>query len=602
MACGGALPTKKQVEDVVRGTNFGDLNPAWINGIVDLVQSRLSSSSESTDGSEPPTPSEGPSTPSSELSDPHDWIPRSKPFQATVEDDDSCSVKGSTTRSIDPERPCSNTSRRRPPKLSSAHSTTQQPIYMGKPTHDTVDSASSRPSSDYPTCYPSPPSSSTTSGSPRLRPTVHFSERPPPRLNSRPQSRLEPTVKREPSPELSVVDLQWGRLFTGCGEPTTRLRQVLRGLATYINAEYEPKHSIVIRPEKLHAFYKRCQLDVEIYPFHVVFDCGSRKPMRSLELLYQDLRCEYHLVQGETRDRPYIPALTSDGFVNWMSAFIQANPDTEAKRLDKIMSSQPIEVEGDTLDGKPERLPKQLSRHLFPSKPHERTRQRVASSLMDWVEATGFSLRHPPSWIDAFYSMVYHSLSPKSSNRDHRDDRGQRGVREDGETYIEVIEVPSALSNTSQDGSPRSLQRMGNHEEHIARSSTKVLVEEASKRERDASPRRHHRHRHQHHGDASPRTSRHRQPERESSRYADARDGRRSAASALAPPRHHRGTVTAHSPARSSREESPKASSTRADNYAFFQGRDPGHASFDDYARDLASAPRRAQRSTRHAR
>ncbi|PHH76314.1 hypothetical protein CDD83_4269 [Cordyceps sp. RAO-2017] len=271
MASSCIVPTKKQVEDVVRGTNFGDLKQAWIDDIVDLVQSKLSSSSDSTDVSESPTPSDGPSTPSSDFSDRSEWLANPKPFQATVEDDDCCSIKESNAPSVvESDRPCSNTSRRRPPYLTPSHSYPQPSSSTYPKDTSAVKAPSPASSHGNPSLQkakPPPPPVSSAPSSPKLRPTVHFSERPAPRLHHRAPARSEASDKSSAGPELSIVDLQWGRLFTGYGEPTTRLRQVLRGLADYINAEYEPKNSLVITPGKLHTFYKKCQLDVELYPF-----------------------------------------------------------------------------------------------------------------------------------------------------------------------------------------------------------------------------------------------------------------------------------------------------------------------------------------------
>ncbi|KAF4508406.1 hypothetical protein G6O67_004789 [Ophiocordyceps sinensis] len=544
MSVGGVALTKKQVEDVVRGTKLGALDPVWLDGFVDLVQSKLSSSCDSTDASEPSTPSDGPSTPSSELGEALDWIPRSKPFQATVEDEDCSTTKEGGLGSMISERPCSNTSRRRPPKPSSRPPTCLKNVPL------------ERVKSSTPPFAPSPPSSSAP-GSPKLRPTVHFSERPPPKLNSRTLARPDSAAKTNCAPELSVVDLQWGRLFTGCGEPTTRLRQVLRGLANYINAECKPANSIVMTPEKLYAFYKKCQIDGELYPFQIIFDCGSRKPMQCLELLYQDLRCEYHLVQGESRDRPYIPALTTDGFVNWMSAFIQASPGSEARRLDGIMATLPIDADSETPSDKPERLPKQLSRHLFPSKPHESTRQCVSSALKVWSQGSA--------------------------------------AREDRETFIEVIEVPPSHSSNSQRSS-RSYHRTRDWDEHStrslrsSRSSGKVLVEEASRHSRAESPRRR-QHRHHHRREGSPRPSKHQSSRHDENRRVESRDSRRSAASGYA-------SSQPRTTPPSSREGSPKALTNRAENYAFFQGRESGSA-HEGILRETP-ATKRTQRASRH--
>ncbi|RDA91961.1 hypothetical protein CP533_1362 [Ophiocordyceps camponoti-saundersi (nom. inval.)] len=600
MASSNSMPTKKQVEDVVRDTNLGDLKQAWIDNIVDLVHSKcklrwplleifvfhadavfkVNSSDSSEPSSESSTPSDGPSTPDSDFSESPDWLPKSsgKPFQATVEeeeDDVRSSTKEGCLASPDDSNPCPNTSRRRPPLATASK---RPPL---------------RPSTPYRESF-GPPSVSSASDSPKLRPTVHFSDRPPPKLNHRGQTRSDTSAKSTPVSELSVVDLQWGRLFTGNGEPTTRLRQVLRGLASYVISEFEPKNSLVLSPSKLLLFYKRFQLDVEHYPFQVIFDCDSRKPLHSLELLYQDLRCEYHLIQGESKEKAYIPALTSDGFVNWMSVFIQVSPDSEARRLDSIMAALPIEAAGDSPDDKPERLPKQLSRHLFPSRAHDKTRHRVATALTDWVEAMGYSASRPPSWMSTFRDMVSRSLSPKDQ------ERGRRDEKRDRETYIEVIEVPA--TNAQHHGTKsyhRIRDQPSTRPAATAAAGSKVLVEETSSRSgRDASPRRHHRHhqhqhqhRHHRHRDASPRPSKHRHS-------SDHEPASRHGGSRRSGGGHGTRGGQQPTPSSSSRDGSPKASLGRADNYAFFQGRDAG-STYDD--REAPPSTSRTQRAPRYA-
>jgi hypothetical protein len=67
-----------------------------------------------------------------------------------------------------------------------------------------------------------------------------------------------------------------------------------------------------------------------------------------------------------------------------MTTWILAYPDQEAVRLEAAVVGMPIDADSLT-DGKPERLPKQISRHLLPSKEDPEARQ----ALIDAV--TGFS-------------------------------------------------------------------------------------------------------------------------------------------------------------------------------------------------------------------
>lgn len=77
-----------------------------------------------------------------------------------------------------------------------------------------------------------------------------------------------------------------------------------------------------------------------------------------LSSLYQDLSCQHHLIQESFDKSPEIPGLTPVGFAQWMTTWILAYPDQEARRLEKVMVSMPIDADGEIVDGKPERLPK----------------------------------------------------------------------------------------------------------------------------------------------------------------------------------------------------------------------------------------------------
>lgn len=175
------------------------------------------------------------------------------------------------------------------------------------------------------------------------------------------------TKSKKSNNELSVIDQKWGLLFDDDSHPTLRLQQILQGLANYIAANLLPQNSIVVTPEKLALFYSYHHLETETYPFSVLFRARTTDFNDKLADLYQALDCAYYLVQVNTRSRPTIPCLTPVGFAQWLVTNIQAYPDEESRRLESIFSTLPIEIES-PLDGKLERLPKQISRHLLPSK------------------------------------------------------------------------------------------------------------------------------------------------------------------------------------------------------------------------------------------
>lgn len=131
-----------------------------------------------------------------------------------------------------------------------------------------------------------------------------------------------------------------------------------------------------------------------------IFDARSRTAYDNLENLYQDLHCNYWLVSSRpgSKSTPCVPALTPAGFADWMIQQIQAFPDQEAKRLNRVIAELPIEADGQ--DGKSERLPKQLSRHLLPADRDRGIHQDVVTAANNWLVSAGFI--NPPRRRDSF--------------------------------------------------------------------------------------------------------------------------------------------------------------------------------------------------------
>lgn len=230
--------------------------------------------------------------------------------------------------------------------------------------------------------------SSPTKGQPKDSPrqsTVRFSNETKP---------AEPIISRPDETrnasgcddfELTAIDKRWGALFDKDGTHTARMEQVVRGLAKYIIEEFMPQRSIVITPEKMAAFYSHHRLEKEKFPFAVLFKSKSKDFNEALSSLYEDLGCQYFLVPADTRSRPCVPGLTPNGFMHWLVTMIQAYPDEEAKRLDRVVSALPIEADS-LLDGKPERLPKQISRYLLPKEPLRKSKRLIDEAIHEFKE------------------------------------------------------------------------------------------------------------------------------------------------------------------------------------------------------------------------
>ncbi|KAF7539117.1 hypothetical protein G7Z17_g12496 [Cylindrodendrum hubeiense] len=390
--------SKQQVEEIARGV-FVDEKSRWFDEILVKVKTEREYNSPPmmdwrlmlgavvgnpqmalSDASDTPSTEAGPSPRSMSIE--MSTSSQKGAYQATVEDEaddrDDCAESGS--RAHDSTRgSLSNNGSTYSPTSSLVSETTSSKV--------SGFSSSRKPSAL------GPPSLESPCPSPKTRPTVRFSDRGPVILHGRPKPmppRLELPDANANDAALSAVDKKWGKLFDDKGEPTARLGQFLRGIANFLIAEYSPTNSLVVTPDKLHAFYSRYKLDSESLPFQHMFDSRHRKDFAGLEWLYQDLHCSYHLVQSRPNSTPRIPALTPSGFENWMVRLIQAFPEQEARRLSYIVAELPIAADGPLQDGKAERLPKQLSRHLLPASRHREVHEIVTTAAHSWIKSVGF--------------------------------------------------------------------------------------------------------------------------------------------------------------------------------------------------------------------
>lgn len=183
-----------------------------------------------------------------------------------------------------------------------------------------------------------------------------------------------PPAERMATSDFTPIEKMWQRLFDQEDRPLPRLGQFLRGLAVHLIDDYDPKKSLVITPAKMLKFYEDVNLPDEIYPWQKIFGDLSYS---TLSKIYRDLRCEHHLVQERVTEPPQIPALTPAGFEEWMTAMIQAYPDTEHARLSKAVLDMPISNSEDSK----ERFPKELPRRLFPRHENLQAQQRCAAAL-----------------------------------------------------------------------------------------------------------------------------------------------------------------------------------------------------------------------------
>lgn len=225
--------------------------------------------------------------------------------------------------------------------------------------------------------------------------------------------------------EFTTIDKIWGILFQADGTPTKRMQGIALGVANYIVQDFLPQHSIVVTPDKMAAFYSQHSLSeptkddnnssiereqqqsqnkTRPLPFTHLFT--NPKPLskspttasktfdKALAALYDDLECQYFLVPAASGSYPTVPSLTPRGFAHWLITMLQSYPNEEARRLNHVVATLPIEVTSHTsspsslhVDGKAERLPKQVSRYLFPEQPLRKVRRDVDDALDTFSKA-----------------------------------------------------------------------------------------------------------------------------------------------------------------------------------------------------------------------
>lgn len=190
-------------------------------------------------------------------------------------------------------------------------------------------------------------------------------------------SRPEVLRRSSTDADATVLEKYWGKLFDEEGRSTERLQHFLEGIALQLIENYEPKHSLVITPEKMQKFYEVTKLEErpEIYPWKLIFDDKTSSISRLLR--ERDIRVQHHLIQGAPDARPDIPGLTPHGFASWMIMLIKAHPDQEHERLAKLLKIMAVNHPRE----RGQRFPAAISRRLFPATGDETISKRLTELL-----------------------------------------------------------------------------------------------------------------------------------------------------------------------------------------------------------------------------
>ncbi|KAI9901359.1 hypothetical protein N3K66_003176 [Trichothecium roseum] len=232
------------------------------------------------------------------------------------------------------------------------------------------------------------------------KPTVHFSKRP---VGVRRFSEGAPVEDRRPSIPNVVVPTTEDHHGSRHGLNHRNLRRFLEAVAQKILDTYT-NGSTVFDPETLFKLYT--DFDLGKKEHNLLHFKGERpsaytpeipqvanraianiltrhaelfKPRDDvdtsgwvdLQVFYQSLQCEQHLVQLQTHGDPFIPALTVGGFVHFMALLVDACPSTESRRLLNVAEKLGVETFAD--------------RSPFPGVPDLKTTEKLRRVYGDWM-------------------------------------------------------------------------------------------------------------------------------------------------------------------------------------------------------------------------
>lgn len=148
-----------------------------------------------------------------------------------------------------------------------------------------------------------------------------------------------------------------------------------------------------------------------------------------------------------------VPSLTAVGFAHWMTLHILAYPEEEWKRLEKIVCTMPVNADGDLVDGKPERLPKQISRYLLPELEDRKSRKRLDTAIHDFLEDIGSA----PARKKSITNSPPPPLNRQPSISQRRNSSSNRQTRPPVEIHQDIKSPPAPKgSNIERERMPYS--------------------------------------------------------------------------------------------------------------------------------------------------
>jgi hypothetical protein len=115
-----------------------------------------------------------------------------------------------------------------------------------------------------------------------------------------------------------------------------------------------------------------------------------------------------------------IPALTPQGFAQWEALQILSYPEEEWQRLQRVVRDISIFADDSVVDGKPESLPRQVSRYLFPRTCDPLSRKLLNKAIIEFLDDLG-SLTQRGAKPDQFNPLSSASIAADLVQRHLRD-------------------------------------------------------------------------------------------------------------------------------------------------------------------------------------
>ena len=157
-----------------------------------------------------------------------------------------------------------------------------------------------------------------------------------------------------------------------------------------------------------------------------------------------------------------------------------AYPEEEWARLSKVVLAWPIDADGALVDGKPERLPKQISRHLMPDREDRKFKQLMSDAILAFFDNVGSAPRRKLS-LDGPAPMKRNPSVSRSRSRPVEIHQEKTSPKTATAQPIERERKPYSSNPTSEAGVDESIRIERERQPYSAQpGSGKVYTENAN--------------------------------------------------------------------------------------------------------------------------